>query len=210
MGKGKDVENWEKQKRKWYIGIGAIVLGVFLLNAALIIFLQIKKQPVIVAPKESYWFVLHRKSNQEYLYRGLPGNTAKSKLIKAFSVKVGIPGERPTPLPQLVGQEYWLIVDKFTTFDNPETAPYFLTLNIPAPSVEPFGPSPYTECTGQQCSWVLPGAFGLHGVASDSSRLSSENPGSSGCIRHTDADITYLYHLLDPKKEQIRYYIEDN
>ena len=67
---------------------------------------------------------------------------------------------------------------------------------------------PYTECNGQ-CNWILPGAFGLHGVNGDLSRLSIENPGSSGCIRHSDEDITYLYNNLDPQKEEIRYYIED-
>lgn len=201
----------KKQKNLWYIGIALIALLVLFGNIALGNYLlsQQEKQAAPAKPKESYWFMLHRKSNKEYFYYGTPGNKDTSKLVKTFTVKVGIPGERPTPLPKLLGQEYWLITDEFETFDNPETAPYFLMLNIPAPSEEPYGPSPYTECNGQQCQWFLPGAFGLHGTASDSSRLGPENPGSSGCIRHRDEDITYLYNLLDPKKEHIRYYIED-
>lgn len=155
-----------------------------------------------------YWFILHRKSNTEYLYKGMPGKISESKLIKIFKVKSGIPSERPTPLPKLVGKEYWVITRKAESHDNPETAPYFLTLNIPAPQIPPFGPEPYLECNGQ-CQWELPGEFGLHGVNGDNSRLSAENQGSSGCIRHTDSDITYLFNLLNPEKEKIRYYIED-
>ncbi|MBP9718950.1 MAG: L,D-transpeptidase [Candidatus Levybacteria bacterium] len=168
-----------------------------------------QKETALIQVKPSYWFILHRKANREYLYKGIPGNKEQSQLIKTFVVKTGIPGERPTPLPQLVGKKYWLITKKEASKENPETAPYFLTLDVPAPSVEPYGPTPYNECDGQQCNWVLPGAFGLHGINGDSSRLSKENPGSSGCIRHSDRDIAYLYNLLDPKKEQIRYYIEN-
>lgn len=159
-------------------------------------------------PKPEYWFILHRKSNIEYLYEGIPGNANKSKLLKIFKVKTGIPGERPTPLPKLLGKEYWMITAKSESKDNPETAPYFLTLNIPAPYVPPFGPSPYLECGGQ-CQWELPGEFGLHGVGGDETRLAPENQGSSGCIRHKDQDITYLYNLLEPEKKGIRYYIEN-
>lgn len=186
----------------------SIVLLV-ILTVVSFVFFQQKKQVAKPLEKQSYWFILHRKSNTEYLYKGVAGNKEKSTLVKTFTVKAGIPGERPTPLPQLLGKKYWLLTDKASAKDNPETAPYFLTLNIPAPSEQPFGPSPYTECSGEQCNWILPGAFGLHGVNGDASRLSKENPGSSGCVRHTDKDITYLYNLLDPKKEQIRYYIED-
>lgn len=199
-------------KKRWYIGIGLIMLLVFCLNAGLLLFLRertVTPTTQIVNQPPMYWFMLHRASEKEYLYRGIPGEPQKSTLLKTFSVKVGIPHERPTPLPQLLGRKYWRVIDKMEQFDNPETFPYFLTLDVPVPSTEPFGPSPYTECNGQQCNWMLPGAFGLHGVASDSSRLSKENPGSSGCIRHTDEDITYLYNLLDPAKEEIRYYIED-
>lgn len=196
--------------KTWYLGIGAIMLGVFVVNMFLITFLMHTKKPAIVAIRtEAYWFILHRKSNIEYLYRGDPGDASKSKLVRSFRVKTGIPGERPTPLPKLVGREYWLLVDESEQFDNPETAPYFMSLDIPVPSAEPYGPSPYLECGGKQCNWILPGSFGLHGTASDSSKLSNENPGSSGCIRHSDEDISYLYNLLDPKHEEIRYYIED-
>lgn len=185
--------------------IAAIALVV-----AFVLPTQFKSQDTVVTPpKEYHWFLLHRKSNVEYFYRGQPGSIEKSRLLKTFTVKTGIPGERPTPLPQLVGREYWLLIKKESSAENPETAPYFLTLNVPGIEEEPFGPVPYKECNGEQCNWNLPGAFGLHGVNGDQSRLSKENPGSSGCIRHTDEAITYLYNLLDPQKEEIRYYIED-
>ena len=169
-----------------------------------------------VQQKELYWFVLHRESNREFLYLGLPGDKEKSKLVREFVVKAGVPGIKPTPLPQLVGRKYWRIVAKEDSSDNEETAPYFLRLDVPGVEEEPYGPVPYTECIdpftqseGIQCNWELPGYFGLHGVNGDNSRLSSENSGSSGCVRHTDEDITYLYQLLDPQKEEIRYYVEN-
>ncbi len=123
-------------------------------------------------------------------------------------MKTGIPGERPTPLPKILGREYWLITKKEVSSD-PETAPYFLTLNIPTVDHKPYGPTPYLECDGQ-CDWVRPGPFGLHGVGGDLTKLSSSDPGSSGCIRHRDEDITYLYNVLQPQEQEIRYYIEDN
>lgn len=156
-----------------------------------------------------YWFLLHRKSNVEFLYFGVSGDKEKSELKKTFKVKTGIPGRRPTPLPALVGREYWVITSKKDASDNPDTAPYFLTLDIPFTDEEHHGPVPYNECSGKQCNWVTPGAFGLHGVGGDQSKLSPDHPGSSGCIRHTDSDITYLYQILDPQNEEIRYYIED-
>jgi hypothetical protein len=154
-----------------------------------------------------YWFILERKSNIEKLYEGVPGDVQKSKLIRQFRVKTGIPGQRPTPLPRLVGREYWKLVKKELT-DNPETAPYFLTLDVPVSEDEPYGPVPYLECEGQ-CNWVTYGFFGLHGVNGHPEKLSQDDPGSSGCIRHTDEDITYLYNLLDPATQEIRYYISD-
>lgn len=168
--------------------------------------------------EKSHWFLLHRKSSKEYLYLGRAGDKEKSRLIRSFTVKTGRPGERPTPLPQLLGKKYWLITKKQKS-GNPETAPYFIILNIPAPTSKPFGPEPYKECgkpasTGsfgevKQCNWSLPGEFGLHGVNGNESRLSPEDPGSSGCIRHRDEDITYIYNLIDPEKKEVRYYIED-
>lgn len=170
-----------------------------------------KNNPQILGESiKSHWLTLERKSNIEKLYFGIPGNSTDSALLKTFKVKVGIPGEKPTPLPHLLGREYWIINDKFDTKDNPETAPYFLRLDVPVTEQEPYGPDPYLECQGQQCNWELPGAFGLHGVNGDESRLSDENPGSSGCIRHTDEDIIYLYNLLNPQTEEIRYYVVDN
>ncbi|MBP9690755.1 L,D-transpeptidase [Candidatus Woesebacteria bacterium] len=187
-----------------------VIIGLILGG---IIFTQIKTNPPTNAgadiPKPSYWFMLHRASNREYLYLGTPGDAEKSELIRRFEVKTGIPGERPTPLPQLVGREYWVLTTKFDSSANPETAPFFLVLDIPIPSEAPFGPSPYLECGGEQCNWVLPGYFGLHGVGGVASRLSAEDEGSSGCIRHSDEDITYLYDLLDPESSEIRYYIEE-
>lgn len=160
--------------------------------------------------KNSYWLLLHRKSNIEELFMGNPGIREKSFLIKTFTVKTGIPNMRPTPLPQLLGREYWIIIDKFEDYENPETSPYFLTLDVPVPTAEPFGPSPYLECGGHQCNWVREGLFGLHGTGGDPAKLAKDNPGSSGCIRHSNEDITYLYNLLDPKKEEIRYYIQES
>lgn len=165
--------------------------------------------PEPVKKQSDYWFVLHRKSQTEQLYQGIPGDKGKSQLVKTFQVKTGRPGERPTPLPQLMGREYWIITEKHPEPDNPETAPYFITLDVPAPEDPPYGPTPYLECDGQ-CDWILPGDFGLHGIAGNPEKLSEDDPGSSGCIRHTDEDITYLYNILEPEKEEIRYYIEDN
>lgn len=170
---------------------------------------QTKKEQIAeIKKQENYWFVLYRKTNTEELYYGIPGEKGKSKLIKTFIVKSGRPNERPTPLPQLLGRKYWVITEKHEEKQNPETAPYFLTLDVPAPSESPYGPVPYKECNGVQCDWVKPGAFGLHGINGDPTRLSPVDPGSSGCIRHTDEDITYLYNLIDPKKE-VRYYIDN-
>lgn len=184
-----------------------IIIGIGLLfYQSLFYKSKVKVLPTQV--KSSHWFLLNRKSNLEYLYFGVAGDKQSSQLVKTFKVKTGIPGERPTPIPKLVGRDYWLITDKKESKDNPETAPYFLTLDVPGIDQEPFGPVPYLECNGQ-CNWVLPGAFGLHGTGGNPEKLSANDPGSSGCIRHSDEDITYLYNLLDPKSEKIRYYIVD-
>lgn len=193
------------------VGITAIVITLFAgIGAGLVWNSQRSNAPVAqpTQPKEDYWFILHRKSQIEYLFYGIPGSVDGSKLVKRFQVKTGRPGERPTPLPQLVGRDYWLLVNETPVQDNPETAPYFLTLDIPAPSEPPYGPVPYEECNGQ-CDWYTFGEFGLHGINGDPSKLSAEDPGSSGCVRHTDEDITYLYELLDPQDNPIRYYIQD-
>jgi hypothetical protein len=161
-----------------------------------------------IEEKKSHWFVLKRKSQEELLFYGNPGDVKNSDFIKSFNVKTGVPGKKPTPIPQLAGREYWVITQKHETFDSLETAPYFLTLDVPVSEEPPYGPVPYPECEGE-CDWEIPGAFGLHGIAGDETRLSLENEGSSGCIRHTDEDITYLYNLLNPAKDEIRYYVED-
>ena len=181
----------------------------FLIGLSIALMSPFGQKPEALSQQENtdYWFLLHRKSNIEFMYLGIPGDKEKSTLIKEFAVKAGIPNERPTPLPQLLGKKYWVVTAKSAS-DNPETAPYFITLNIPTNEEPPYGPAPYMECDGQ-CDWVLPGEFGLHGVNGDETRLSKDNPGSSGCIRHTDRDITYIYNTIDPKKEEIRYYIED-
>lgn len=160
------------------------------------------------AMKLSHWLLLERKSNKERLYYGIPGNEKGSRLLKTFIVKSGIPRERPTPLPQLVKRDYWVITSKEEVHDNPETMPYFLTLDIPVTDEEPYGPVPYEECNGQ-CNWLLPGSFGLHGINGDMSRMAAENTGSSGCVRHSDEDISFLYQTLDPSRQEIRYYIRD-
>lgn len=155
-----------------------------------------------------HWLYLKRRSNIEILYHGIPGNQQQSKVIKVFKVKSGIPQKRPTPLPELLGQRYWLITDKVKARADKEIGPYFLKLDIPHSEYPPYGPYPYEECSGQ-CNWELPGAFGLHGVSNDNSKLSEENEGSSGCVRHDDRDIAYLYYLLNPNDRPVRYYIVD-
>lgn len=162
----------------------------------------------ISSPKKSHWLVLHRKSGEEILYYGLSGDKNNSKIVRTFQVKAGIAGQSPTPLPSLLGREYWLITKKESSIDNPETSPYFLTLDIPTTGEFPYGPDPYPECNGQ-CDWILPGYFGLHGVNGNGSKLEKDDLGSSGCVRHNDEDITYLFNLLEPEKEEIRFYIED-
>lgn len=187
------------------LGLGLILViltGVYLFNIY-----AADQSPNFYAHK-SYWFKLRRKSNQELLYFGEAGRVEKSALVRIFEVKTGIPGKKPTPLPQLLGREYWVIKNKLDSSGYPETAPYFLTLDVPVSAEFPYGPEPYLECNGQ-CDWELPGSFGLHGVDGDSERLADGDPGSSGCIRHKDEDITYLYNLLDPGKEEIHYYIDD-
>lgn len=178
-----------------------VFLAILLLVFTLLINYEGMGQP---KTKDSYWLLLYRKSNVEFLYFGEAGKASNSQLINIFKVKTGVPKQRPTPLPYLLGREYWLITKKMESKDNPETAPYFLSLDIPV-SEEMFGPVPYLECMGQ-CNWTIPGEFGLHGINGDQSRLSDENLGSSGCIRHQDLDITYLYNLIDTNKET-RYYI---
>ena len=177
-----------------------------------------------------YWFLLHRKTDvnateTEGLYLGIPGDPNNSELLKTYTVNTGIPFDDPTPLPQLVGMEYWLINGSIT---NPggTMGPYFITLNIPFDDVSPLcnnpdplnpngcnGPVPYNECgpaRNQQCYWTLGGNFGLHGTNGSSSRLTDS--GSSGCIRHSDADITEIYNTIQSQinSGQIRYYVTDN
>ncbi len=165
--------------------------------------------------QKKYWFVLNRKSGTENLYLGTPGEANNSKLVRSFQVKTGAAWS-PTPHPKLVGRDYWKIIKKESSAYNPDTAPYFLQLDIPTSNEWPYGPVPYTECkdvnSGEsiQCDWVLPGYFGLHGVGGNPAKLSKEDYGSSGCIRHRDEDISYLFNLLNPEKEEIRYYVEDN
>lgn len=193
-----------------------LVVIVFIGFAVLLGIYQFQKNEnkTVVVQKETtnareYWMVLHRKSNKEFLYQGVPGDAQKSSLLKEFKVKVGVPNEKPTPLPRLLGREYWIIIKKYSSSENPETAPYFLELDVPSGPDWPFGPTPYNECNGRQCDWGLPGYFGLHGVSGDPTKLSSENAGSSGCIRHSDSDITYLYDTLNVEKG-VKYYIEED
>jgi len=189
-----------------------IRLLVFLSVAILVLLIWFAKPQTIDTDaadiQPMYWMVLERKANIEYLYFGEVGNREASLKVKTFKVKSGVQGKKPTPLPKLLGRDYWLIVKKKTSAENPETAPYFLTLDVPVGEETPYGPVPYIECEGQ-CDWEIPGYFGLHGVGGDLSKLSESDVGSSGCVRHNDEDITLLYKLLDPERENIRYYIED-
>ena len=185
-----------------------IILLIPIVSLFAIDFSSKAEQAEITTPKKSHWLILYRKSGKEFLYYGIMGDANNSRLLKTFQVKPGIAGSSPTPLPKLLGRDYWLITKKESSADNPETAPYFLTLDIPTTGEFPYGPDPYPECNGE-CNWILPGYFGLHGVNGQSLKLSKEDPGSSGCVRHSDEDITYLFNLLEPEKEEIRYYIED-
>lgn len=198
------------------IRIGLLIL-LLLIFLPLIGFLNFQKSQVngekTVSIPEKYWFILHRKSGEEILYLGAPGDINNSKIVRKFQVKTGASWS-PTPLPNLVGREYWKIIKKESSKDNPDTSPYFLTLDVPADENWPYGPVPYTECkdlngNNIQCDWVQMGYFGLHGVGGNNEKLSKDDYGSSGCIRHRDEDITYLYNLLDPEKEEIRYYIKN-
>ncbi len=168
---------------------------------------------------QAYWFLLHRKSMREDFYQGAPGDVSQSHLVKEFTVRVGKPGERPTPLPSLAGRDYWLITSRRDTTGDPSTSPRFLTLDIPYPSPY-YGPVLYSECGpngNQQCNWGTPGEFGLHGTDGHPERVfndgSTNSDWSSGCIRHLDNDILYLDsqlgHLIDNGQE-IRYYIHDD
>lgn len=167
-----------------------------------------------VSMKEAHWLYLDRELGKEYLYFGIPGKEDNSKLVRTFQVKTGASWSL-TPLPSLLGRDYWIITNKEPT-ENPETSPYFLQLDVPVTQDWPYGPMPYTECIDKfsganiQCDWILPGYFGLHGVGGNELKLSDVDFGSSGCIRHSDEDITYLYNLLDPQNEEIRYYIKEN
>lgn len=208
--KGIEISN-SKRKSFNRIGLYYTIISIILFFAFFFLAIYVQKEPntKVLEPteKKGYWLLLARKSNIEYLYKGVAGQEKESELVRTFKVKSGIPRQRPTPLPQLIGREYWVMTNKFETTQNPETAPYFIELDVPWGLEYPFGPIPYDECNGQ-CNWTLPGPFGLHGVSGDESRLSDENIGSSGCIRHTDEDITYLYKLLD-MNDDIRYYIRD-
>ena len=135
-----------------------------------------------------------------------PIKTFTNKRIQEWDLRPGLPIGCKVTLRKSEAKE--LLVRLLDAKDNTETAPYFLTLDIPVSEEEPYGPSPYLECNGQ-CNWTLPGYFGLHGVNGDETKLSDKNQGSSGCVRHSDEDITYLFNLLEPEKEEIRYYIED-
>jgi len=161
---------------------------------------------------QKYWFMLHRKSLKEMLYLGTPGDVSQSTLVKTFTVRTGHPSKRPTPLPQLAGEEYWEITSKGARSGS--VGPYFLVLNIPYQNAFG-GPLSYTECDGQQCNWGE-GDFGLHGTGGDPTRVNNDGDlaindnWSSGCIRHIDSDIEYLYNTLSPTEaDPIRYYVED-
>src|SRR3989339_1490036 len=58
-----------------FIGTGSAIIGY--LN-------KDRVKGVQSGGKKSYWFVLHRKSNAEYLYYGESGNEYKSDLVRIF------------------------------------------------------------------------------------------------------------------------------
>lgn len=163
----------------------------------------------------NYWFLLKRSTNinapeEEILYFGVPGDTNNSTEIKRNIVNTGIPFDDPTPLPQLAGREYWLI-NSVQANPGGTLGPYFISLDVPYSNPQN-GPVPYLECgpsRDQQCQWTLAGNFGLHGISGADGRIT--DAGSSGCIRHYDADITEIYNTLTPERINsgtIRYYIE--
>jgi len=200
-------------KNNWISAVLIILLVILIAGGSIVLQNTKKTKGMTVTVLDQsikqmdYWFMLHRKSKKEFLYQGVPGDISQSNVVKEFQVNVGINGERPTPLPKLFGRDYWNLIAEYDTSTDPETAPYFLTLDIPWSDVYPFGPIPYEECNGQ-CNWVRPGSFGLHGISNTPNKLT--DAGSSGCIRHTDEEITYLYNLLNPSEQNpIRYYIED-
>ncbi len=204
---------WDKKEAKSRVKfsvLSVLLVAVCALFLGFLAGLNIHEKPQVLSESvqvDEYWFLLHRKSNVEMLYKGVPGDANQSALIRTFQVKTGVSGKKPTPLPQRFGRSYWTITKKYETSDNPETAPYFIELDIPHSEEESYGPAPYLECDGQ-CNWELPGPFGLHGVNGDTSRLGQDNAGSSGCVRHTDSDIAFLYELIKPE-DATRYYIED-
>lgn len=204
--------------KKNFLILSVLIISLFCVLSFALYLSPSTKSEQTIASKKSHWFVLHRKSGKEFLYYGTIGEANNSKLVRTFQVKPGISGFSPTPLPSLLGRDYWLVTKKESSANNPETAPYFLTLDVPVTQDWPYGPVPYEECSGPaspsgslggQCDWVLPGYFGLHGINGNASKLSKDDPGSSGCVRHNDEDITYLFNLLNPEKEEIRYYIKD-
>ncbi|MBI3984535.1 MAG: L,D-transpeptidase [Candidatus Levybacteria bacterium] len=193
--------------RKKIIILVTLFIALAIFSFLTTLFVQKPVQSEIKEIAKHHWFLLHRKSNIEYLYYGTFGDANNSQLLKTFQVKVG-QILSPTPLPQLLGRGYWLLIKKESSSENLDTAPYFLTLDVPSNGEWPYGPTPYLECNGQ-CDWQMPGYFGLHGINGNLDKLSSEDVGSLGCVRHKDEDITYLYNTLHPETEEIRYYIVD-
>ncbi len=193
--------------RKKIIVLSSLIFVLIGLSLLTSFFIQKPVQSEIKETSKNHWFLLHRKSNIEYLYYGTFGDVNNSQLLKTFQVKAG-QTLSPTPLPNLLGGDYWLLTKKESSAENPDTAPYFLTLDIPSSGEWPYGPTPYLECNGQ-CDWQMLGYFGLHGINGNLDKLSSKDPGSLGCVRHKDEDITYLYNTLHPDREEIRYYIKD-
>lgn len=169
-------------------------------------------------PTDNYWFLLDRLNKKEYLFQGPVGVRDRKYLVREFTVLPGLSGQTPTPVPSKVTptREYWTF--NSATLKSPVGdisnggQPGFLKLDIPYDN-SLGGPVPYLECGPSgtsQCNWNTPGAFGLHGVDNNHPLT---DPGSSGCIRHNNTDIQYLYNLLsnvvNNNPNTIRYYIED-
>src|SRR5688572_16212552 len=113
---------------KNWITISLIIILIMIAGAGGIFLNKPKIQKVSLQSDQqkvaqNYWFMLHRKSKKEFLYQGIPGDLANSTLVKEFQVNVGIEGQRPTPLPELVGRAYWNLIAEYDTAADPETAP---------------------------------------------------------------------------------------
>ncbi len=176
----------------------------------------------------TYWFLLNRQKRYEILYKGTPEKITQSQVVKISTINPGSPGDEPTPIPQKLGKKFWSLTGEVRLHpqDSDPTGyekfgPYFIVLDVPFknqpdPScnnngtTDCYGPVPYKECgpsLDQQCNWHTPGEFAIHG----NDKL--DPPGSAGCVRHSNTDITEIYDTLNNAKainSNTRYYAIDS